>query len=89
MRKLTRKKPDEVQSEVMTLRAAATYLNCSYQTLFELVHQGVLPGFRLGGAGNWRCLRSEIDQWIAARQVQPPPGAAEKPPGRGRRKPKA
>jgi excisionase family DNA binding protein len=67
MRKRRRKKPDELPSEVMSLREAATYLNCSYQTLFQMVHQGVLPGFRLNRRGDWRFFRSEIDQWIAAR----------------------
>jgi excisionase family DNA binding protein len=67
MRKRTRKKLDELPSEVMTLREAATYLNCSYQTLYEMVHQGVLPGFRLNRRGDWRFFRSEIDQLIAAR----------------------
>jgi excisionase family DNA binding protein len=89
MRKSTRKKPDELPSEVMTLSETAANLNCSYHALFEMVHQGVFPGFRLGGAGNWRCLRSEIDRWIAARQVHPPQTTAQKPDGRGRRKPKA
>jgi excisionase family DNA binding protein len=90
MRKRTRKKPDEPRSETMTVREVADYLHCRhYFNVYWLVFQKALPGFRLGGSGHWRFRRSEIDQWIAARQVHPPPGAAEKPTGRGRRKPKA
>ena len=69
---------DELQSETMTVREVAQYLNCHFFTVYRLIHQNALPGFRLGGRGLWRVLRSEIDQWIAAGQVQPPPSAAKK-----------
>jgi excisionase family DNA binding protein len=94
MRKRAHKKPaavlsDELQSEMMTTREVAEYLNCHFFTVYRLIHQNALPGFRLGGGRDWRFRRSDVDQWIAARQVQPPPGAAEKPTGRGRGKRKA
>ena len=86
MRKSTRKKPvvlsdqlrsDELRSEMMTVREVASYLHCRhYFNVYWLVHQGALPGFRLGG--DWRFRRSDVDQWIAARQVQPPPRGGKK-----------
>ena len=51
------------ESEVMTLQEVAEYLHCHYTTAFRLVRQGVVPSFKLGSS--WRCLKSEIDQWIA------------------------
>ena len=92
MKKGKRKKPvlsDELQSETMTAREVAEYLHCHYFTVYRLIYQNALPGFRLGGGGDWRFRRSEIDQWIAARQVQPPPSAAKKPDGKQRPKRKA
>ena len=92
MRKRAHKKPavlsDELQSEMMTVREVAQYLNCHFFTVYRLIHQNALPGFRLAGR-DWRFRRSDVDRWIAARQVHPPPGAAEKPTGRGRGKRKA
>jgi excisionase family DNA binding protein len=73
----------ELHSEVVTLRKVAIYLNCSYATVFRMVHQGVLPGFRLGGSGDWRFLRSAVDQWIAARQVHPPGKGGKKTKRKG------
>jgi excisionase family DNA binding protein len=92
MKKGKRKKTvlsDELQSETMTVREVARYLNCHFFTVYRLIHQNALPGFRLGGARDWRFRRSDVDLWIAARQVHPPPSSAKMPNGRGRRKPKA
>jgi len=60
--------PVELRGEVMTLQQVAKYLNCHYSTAFRLVHSGTLPAFRLGG--DWRFRRSDIEKWIADRQVQ-------------------
>jgi excisionase family DNA binding protein len=59
-------------SEVMTLQQLADYLSCHYTTVYRLLTRGELPGFRLGtGHSGWRFLRSDVDKWIAQRQVQP------------------
>src|SRR5260370_19704049 len=50
-------------SQVMTLRDAADYLDCSYGTARRFAEQGVIPSLKLGGS--WRLLKSEIDKWIA------------------------
>ncbi len=74
------------ESEVMTLQEVADYLHCHYTTLFRLVRQGVIPSFKLGG--NWRVLRSEIDQWIAKGGGKLSGSAPAKTDGRGRHKQK-
>lgn len=53
------------ESDVMTLRQVAQYLNCSYVTAHKLVQRGGIPGFRFGGSSSWRVLKSEVDKWIA------------------------
>jgi excisionase family DNA binding protein len=92
MKKGKRKKPvlsDEVQSEMMTAHEVARYLNCHFFTVYRLIRQNALPGFRLGSVGDWWFRRSEIDQWIAARQVHPPQTTVQKPDGKQRGKRKA
>jgi excisionase family DNA binding protein len=87
-RRLPRPEPEPEaslnESEMMTLREAAEYLNCHYSTVLRLAHRGEIPGFRVGGG--WRVSRSEMDRWIVARQVQPPENVVDKPDRRGRHK---
>ena len=47
----------------MTLQDVADYLNCHPSTVYHLCQQRKFPGFKLGG--EWRFLKSEIDEWIA------------------------
>jgi excisionase family DNA binding protein len=72
------------ESKMMTLAEVAKYLHCHYSTAFRLVHSGGLPGFTLGS--DWRFLRSEVDKWIAQRQVTPAEKATAKPDRRGRKR---
>ena len=68
-RGIKNKKPPPVvdldDSEVMTLRQVADYLNCHYTTAHRLANQREIPGRQLGPGGDWRFLKSELDQWIA------------------------
>jgi excisionase family DNA binding protein len=58
-----KKTPEGVgDREVMTLQEVADYLNCHYGTAYGLARQGIMPSFKMGG--NWRVLKSEIDEWI-------------------------
>ncbi len=63
--------PSDIDRErvMMTLRDAAEYLNCHTSTLYRMVNQGSIPGFRLGGG--WRFRRSDLDEWIASLTVVP------------------
>jgi excisionase family DNA binding protein len=53
----------DAELRVMTLRDVADYLHCHYSTVYRLCQQQGIPGFRLGG--DWRFLKSQIDEWIA------------------------
>jgi excisionase family DNA binding protein len=82
MKKGKRKKTvlsDELQSETMTVREVAQYLNCHFFTVYRLIRQSALPGFRLGGARDWRFRRSDVNQWIAARPGMKKISAPAKP----------
>ena len=74
------------ESEMMTLADVAEYLNCHYSTAIRLVRNGDFPAFRLGGSGDYRCRRSDLEKWIAERQAEP--YAVRKHRNRGR-KPKS
>src|SRR5271169_4914229 len=76
------------ESEVMTLREVAQYLDCHQVTIYKLITSFQLPGFRLGF--DWRFLRSDVDKWIKAGAGQPSGSAPAKPDGAQRgRKPKS
>jgi excisionase family DNA binding protein len=76
------------ESDVMTIRDLAEYLHCHYNTAFGLARQGAIPSFRLGG--NWRLLRSQVDEWIATGGGGKPSGSppAKTAVGRPGRKPR-
>lgn len=52
--------------EIMTLKEVAEYLRVAEKTVYRLVGEGKLPGFKVGGA--WRFKRSDIERWIVERQ---------------------
>ncbi len=55
-------------SEIFTLEEVAVYLKAGKKTVYRLVQQGEIPGFKLGGT--WRFRRSELDRWIAAQMAE-------------------
>lgn len=50
-----------MQTDILTLRELALYLKTAEKTLYRLVGEGKVPGFKVGGA--WRFRKSEIDKW--------------------------
>ena len=61
-----RKPPTRVgvdESAVMTAQEVAGYLNLHYLTVIRFARQRRIPGLKLGG-GDWRFLKSDLDQWI-------------------------
>lgn len=54
----------EADGEILTLDEVAAYLKAGKKTVYRLVQQGQIPGFKLGGT--WRFRRTELDRWIAA-----------------------
>ena len=46
----------------MTVQEVAGYLKVNPKTVYRLVREGRLPGFKV--AGSWRFRRDDIDGWI-------------------------
>jgi excisionase family DNA binding protein len=59
----------EPAAEIMTIPEAAEYLLTHPSTIYRLLAEHQIPGFRLGGG--WRFQRSAIDQWIRDQQMKP------------------
>lgn len=49
-------------NEIMTLKEVAEYLRLKEKTAYRHAAEGVLPGFKVGGA--WRFRKADIDAWI-------------------------
>ena len=56
---------------VLTVKEVADFLRVNQRTVYRLVVEGKLPGFKVGSI--WRFKRSDIDGWIVA-QSNPPKG---------------
>lgn len=68
-----------IDEEVFTIRELSDYLRVHPTTIYRLLRQGRLPGFRVGS--NWRFNRSAIEQWQSSQ------AAGNDTPGmRGRRR---
>jgi nitrogen PTS system EIIA component len=50
------------KNSIMTLTEVADYLKLSERTILRLVHQGVIPGSKIGS--QWRFMQSVIDDWL-------------------------
>jgi excisionase family DNA binding protein len=68
------------QEEIFTIKELSEHLRVHPTTIYRLLRQGRLPGFRVGS--NWRFNRATIEQWELA-QV-----GITQPATRGRRKQK-
>ena len=66
------------ETEVMTRREVAEYLKVQARTIYRLVANREIPGFKVGGS--WRFGKSEIDQWTESNAVGP--DGSEKQAGR-------
>jgi excisionase family DNA binding protein len=58
-----------VADQIMTVGDVAAYLNCHYSTVYRLLRNRGIPGFRLGG--DWRFRREDLDRWISDHHVVP------------------
>lgn len=56
---------------VMTVKEVADYLRVNQRTVYRLVVEGKLPGFKVGAT--WRFKRNDIDGWITSQSNQPNP----------------
>jgi len=49
------------QDEIFTIKELSEHLRVHPTTIYRLLRQGRLPGFRVGS--NWRFNRAAIEQW--------------------------
>jgi excisionase family DNA binding protein len=56
--------PEQAASEVLTLSEMAGYLKVSKKTILRMVQAGQMPAVKI--SGQWRLLRSFIDDWLRA-----------------------
>jgi excisionase family DNA binding protein len=54
-------KNPQIIPQVMTVREVADYLRVHQSTVYRLLKNGQLPGFRVGS--DWRFNSEAIDQW--------------------------
>jgi excisionase family DNA binding protein len=67
------------RDDIFTIKELSEHLRVHPTTIYRLLRQGRLPGFRVGS--NWRFNRAAIEQWERTQASAP-----EIPIARGRRK---
>ena len=65
------------EDEIYTIKELSEHLRVHPTTIYRLLRQGRLPGFRVGS--NWRFNRAAIEQWERLQASEPQPRG-----GRGR-----
>ena len=50
-----------MQSKILTVDELSEYLHVHRTTIYRLLNEGKLPGFRVGS--DWRFNREEIERW--------------------------
>ncbi len=51
-----------LQDELMTVEEVARYMRLPHSTIYKLLQEGKLPGFKVGR--HWRFRRETIMQWV-------------------------
>lgn len=67
------------EEEIFTIKELSEHLRVHPTTIYRLLRQGRLPGFRVGS--NWRFNRAVIEQWEKLQVSE-----SRAPTGRGRHK---
>jgi excisionase family DNA binding protein len=65
-------------TDVMTLSEVASYLKVAERTVLRMVHGGEIPCAKVGG--QWRFLRTVVDDWLLSRMSLTPSGEMAAPP---------
>lgn len=55
--------PDPIQKEILNLDEAAAYLGVSTKTFTKVLHEGEMPGRKVGR--EWKFSRRALEAWIA------------------------
>jgi excisionase family DNA binding protein len=63
-----------VEEDVMTLEEVAEYLRVHPSTIYRLLHNHQIPGFKIGS--DWRFNLSSIDRWRKQREADEEPKTA-------------
>ncbi len=60
--------------DILTIKEVAEYLKLTERTLYRLVQEGQVPGFKVGNS--WRFKRADIERWIEdqKKRIQRPGG---------------
>jgi excisionase family DNA binding protein len=58
------------EEEIFTIKELSEHLRVHPTTIYRLLRQGRLPGFRVGS--NWRFNRAAIEQWERLQSSAPP-----------------
>jgi excisionase family DNA binding protein len=62
--KITKRRPlADGSSEIVTVQQLAEYLRYHPSTVYRLLRNHEIPGFKLGGS--WRFRRADVEKWIA------------------------
>lgn len=54
--------------EVMTINDLRKYLRTSFPNAKKLVTDGKIPGNQINERGDWRILKSDVDNWLRESQ---------------------
>jgi len=65
--------------EIFTIKELSEHLRVHPTTIYRLLREGRLPGFRVGS--NWRFNRAAIEEWEKIQSMEP-----QRPVSRGRHK---
>lgn len=55
-----------MKDDILTVRDIAEMLKLAEKTVYSLVADREIPGFKVGGS--WRFRKSEIDRWIKEKE---------------------
>jgi len=56
-------------SEVFTVKQLAEYLQVTPQSIYNLLTDENIPGFKVGR--RWRFKKDDIDKWIYEKKIKP------------------
>jgi excisionase family DNA binding protein len=70
------------EEEILTITELSAHLRVHPTTIYRLLREGRIPGFRVGSA--WRFNRASIEKWEHG-EIEPVDGDGKSPPKRKRK----
>ena len=65
-----------MKDDILTVREVAEMLKLADKTVYGLVSEGEIPGFKVGGS--WRFSRKELEKWVAKQNLKASEGKRDK-----------